>query len=165
MNLEQQVQTIVDTSAISWELYLGLSFLPFLIAIASAICITTYIKIINRAKGKEPYNRGTQIEMAIVCGVIMGVFCQWGLQELLISYLNTSPNLIKTMIVTGAFTGIFTPMSYPVIRSQASKRGWDGLYAFLSVKHKRGVDYTDPYADGDITTFITDKEDTTERKD
>jgi len=124
------------TSTIPWWGYIIVTLLPWVLGMALAISATTYWKRINRAEGNNPIPVAKMFIGSILAGFFFGALLQWGLQEL-VAHLTGAPIIgAKGVVISAVFTGMFTPMGYELIRIYARRKGWEGLYAVLTVRHE-----------------------------
>jgi|TARA_R110000822_G_scaffold88105_3_gene204377 hypothetical protein len=144
-----------NVSQIPWYAYTALAVAPFIVGCVLAMAMTIYWKRINYKSGGEPYSVKLQYRFSFMIGLLSGAFCQYSLQEVSEHLLDIPPLTLKATIVTGVFVALLNQMVYDILRGHAQRKGWTGIYSFMTVHHvkkKEIVDLTAPFDDDDDDT-------------
>jgi|TARA_R110002074_G_scaffold115390_2_gene246233 hypothetical protein len=141
-----------NVSQIPWYAYTALAVAPFIVGCVLAIAMTIYWKRINYKSGCEPYSVKLQYRFSFLSGFLSGCFCQYSLQEVSEHLLAIQPLTLKAVIVTGVFCALLNQMVYDILRGHAQRKGWTGIYSFMTVHHvkkKEAIDLTASLGDDD----------------
>jgi|TARA_R110000782_G_scaffold221552_2_gene308754 hypothetical protein len=142
-----------NISEVPWYAHAVLALSPFVIGCLLSIAIAIYWKRVNYKSGGKPYSVKLQYRFSFLAGFLSGSFCQYSLQEISEHLLAIPPLTLKAVIVTGIFVALLNQMVYDILRAHAQRKGWTGVYSFLTVDHaakkKEIVDVTEPFDDDD----------------
>jgi hypothetical protein len=147
-----------NVSEIPWYAHAVLALSPFVVGCVLAIAMTIYWKRINYKSGGVPYSVKSQYRFSFLSGFLSGCFCQYSLQEVSEHLLAIPPLTLKAVIVTGVFCALLNQMVYDILRGHAQRKGWTGIYSFMTVHHvkkKEIIDLTTPIDDEDTDTDTT----------
>jgi|TARA_R110002126_G_scaffold84256_2_gene204896 hypothetical protein len=142
-----------NVSQMPWYAYTILAISPFFVGCVLAIATTIYWKRINYKSGCEPYSVKLQYRFSFLSGFLSGCFCQYSLQEVGEHLLSIPPLTLKATIVTGIFCALLNQMVYDILRGHAQRKGWTGIYSFMTVHHVKKKEVID------VTTQSDDKDD------
>lgn len=149
----EQVTVYGKAEGAPWYVTLLIVATPGIAAVLLTVASGVMTKRINRAMGNDPLSVVASIKWTLAFGMLWGPLVAWGFGEMVFVLTGVMTSW-KMIVVAPAITGIASMIAYDMLRWYTQKR-YPGLYALLSVKHRKAAGHTGGNGDDGDLTFYT----------